>query len=602
MAFFVCAERPVGARPASDSSDYVRSIIKYCCSEWENLKMHQKKTENFSCNYVWTKVIPPALNVNTVIAIFFLMQATASRAADVSTVANTLRGTTFSGATIITHGYAINDDEGDYMMGLAQAIRTRITNEGGMVSLVDYDVTADGASAFIDDNQTTISNSGHLIFLFDWAPGSNEVETGWTEAAGDALFSFLVQAGLVNPRAGTGTDLHFIAHSFGSAVTSEAVERLAVYNIDVDHVTYLDPHDFDQDDVIVDIDGAQAQFELGFPVGYGASVWRNVAFTDVYYETRGSNDGSGIPDALIPVGRPIPGAYNRFLNEGEELPDLDTDPYPSLPLGAWAAGDHSYVFACFYTGTISETLPTNCPTQEIPTVLGSTGYHFSKVGGGEADRPPKTFFNKPSEPQDHSHTPDDIVFDNGTANPSGLNARGLTSTQMIQGGWNPIWNRRDIINGTFEHDGRLDIMPGWSHHGGGGSAEVNERLILNTNDEDRISNRLYVPHDATHLQFRLQRNNEEDNEVFEVRLGGVLLESYDLSVTDPMLITRQVPIPNFLRDSVRTISFRIRKDGTFASEVLLDDLQFVVIPEPGALALVASTLIPVALVRRRRAV
>ncbi len=89
--------------------------------------------------------------------------------------------------------------------------------------------------------------------------------------------------------------LHFIGHSFGTGVTSEAVERLAAFSIPVDQVTYLDPHDFDESGI--PIDGDQRLFTLGKPAGYGATVWDNVAFTDVYYQTLQTSD---------PEGRPIP--------------------------------------------------------------------------------------------------------------------------------------------------------------------------------------------------------------------------------------------------------------------------------------------------------
>ena len=61
------------------------------------------------------------------------------------------------------------------------------------------------------------------MLLFDWAAESNELSDGWTEAAGDALFSMLTRLGLVNPQDGKASKvkLHFIAHSFGSANVQE---------------------------------------------------------------------------------------------------------------------------------------------------------------------------------------------------------------------------------------------------------------------------------------------------------------------------------------------------------------------------------------------
>jgi len=155
------------------------------------------------------------------------------------------------------------------------------------------------------------------VVLFDWSDESNNMSSGWGEGAGDALFSLLAGVGLVDPDAGAANPpLHFIGHSFGTAVTSEVVERLARFDVPVDQVTYLDPHDFDQS---CPVDGSQRLFDLGAPAGYGATVWNNVAFSDVYYQVRGLN-GSAVPQFVVPLGRPIPGAANFWLDAENELP------------------------------------------------------------------------------------------------------------------------------------------------------------------------------------------------------------------------------------------------------------------------------------------
>jgi hypothetical protein len=56
------------------------------------------------------------------------------------------------------------------------------------------------------------------------------------------------------------TSMHFIGHSFGTAITSEAVERLASFQKTVDLVTCQNPHDFDQN--IIPIDGSQHLWTL----------------------------------------------------------------------------------------------------------------------------------------------------------------------------------------------------------------------------------------------------------------------------------------------------------------------------------------------------
>ncbi len=253
-----------------------------------------------------------------------------------------LNGDTITSATIITHGFQpIFGGDGDAMMPLANSLLKRIQSEQvvNYVSnrpvstpwLLDVDVSSEGGTGIFDASPllssfvgTPFSGSnllptvdltnerGEVVLLFDWSAASRHDSAGWTEAAGDALFSMLVGLGIAKiDSPSQSAKMHFISHSFGAAVTSEAVERLGKYNISVDHVTYLDPHDFSQG---LEFDTEQKQYLLGRGIGglgYGAQVWNNVSFTDVYFQTRGSSSTFGL---AVPEGRPIPGAYNVFLN------------------------------------------------------------------------------------------------------------------------------------------------------------------------------------------------------------------------------------------------------------------------------------------------
>jgi hypothetical protein len=185
------------------------------------------------------------------------------------------------GATVVTHGYQPQvGGSGDSLWTLADGIRDRVA-EGAW--LLDYDTTQAGTPGFDSDRAQDEDGSRlsgvptEVVLLFDWAPESNEASAGWGEAAGDALFSLIVDLGLVEPEAGTSVPLHFIGHSFGAAVTSEAVERLARFSVYVDQVTYLDPHDFDQ--AIAGVDTGQRVYDLGLPqfnnpdgLDYGVTV------------------------------------------------------------------------------------------------------------------------------------------------------------------------------------------------------------------------------------------------------------------------------------------------------------------------------------------
>jgi len=98
------------------------------------------------------------------------------------------------GITVITHGYQPFGN-GDSLMGLASAIESRAESqyaEAGSSKeawLLDYDVSGEGLSGGFDNDSDMSGTPGEVILLFDWAPESNEISTGWGEAAGDALFN-----------------------------------------------------------------------------------------------------------------------------------------------------------------------------------------------------------------------------------------------------------------------------------------------------------------------------------------------------------------------------------------------------------------------------
>jgi hypothetical protein len=516
-----------------------------------------------------------------------------------------LRNQTITGATIITHGYQISNTGGDALRSLADAIHQRT---GGW--LVDYDIPGDGELAVIDLNQSVLpgagqmGQNGHVVILYDWAPESNELSRGWTSAAGDALFALTVEGGLTQPRMGAGVPMQFIAHSFGSAVTSEAVRRLAFYGVPVDQVTYLDPHDFDQTGVPVD--EAQRQFEVGRPPGYGATIWNNVAFADVYYQTRGHNGGS-LPDSIVPNGRPIAGAFNDHQSATADLPPRDQ--YGAFDGG----GDHSYVWDAYYQGTVEGALPAGKLAPQGAVDYQNTGWGLSQFSGRNVPRPAAAFYGPA---QDHTFSePTQVDRQTGDPNNAGLAMLGVTAPQVTSARWTPQFDPLLTANGDFAVGPSVgvlvDITPGWAHHGGGGDGDVeanaegtNHYLELNSGDAERTHNRLYLPWFATDLLFSMWIADESDNDLLRVRIGDTVLNDYNLATVESFFTTRTLPIPMNLRDTVDTITFEIIAGGVpialVDSEVRIDDVRF--IPEPSSWILIAlggGILLAMRLRRRR---
>ena len=485
-----------------------------------------------------------------------------------------------TGVTVITHGFQLNGD-GDSLMPIANAIHNFTDDDNDATKqswLLDYDVPSEGDLGVFDATQSHLPDAGDLnkkgevIVLFDWGVESNERTSGWTEAAGDALFNMLVGLDLVDPMKGENNDipLHFIAHSFGSAVTSEAIERLDVYDVKVEQATFLDPHDFDQN--ILGYDSAQEQWTLNQPDNYGVSIWDNIGFADVYYQTRGVG---GALDSLVPNGRPIPGAYNVHLDT--ELPTvgfMDSNPY------SLTDSDHSYAWNGFYLASILDGLSEDINNNNVldagedvdldgeistihapdtPVNYDQTGYAFSRLMA-KAQRPTGAdAHNFYGADQDHTYSDRTIVNEDGTPNIAGLSSLGLTQEQISTSSWLPQWETNSIVNGDFENPGSYvlnDKLPGWIHHGGGGNAEIGENagnhyLKLNSGDDTRTHNAFYISPYMTDLSFELMVNGVSSDDILRVSLdGGIALGEFNLDVLDSSFNTKQLAIAPELRDDL----------------------------------------------------
>ena len=454
-------------------------------------------------------------------------------AIDIANMASMIDGyrDDLQGVTIVTHGFQFFESDGDSMLELAQEIRNRADSENGSANsawLLDYDVPTETTTGYFDDDLTAgddgLQNGSiltgipsELVLLFDWAGESNEISSGWGEAAGDALFTMLVGLDLVRPSNPLNSlPLHFIGHSFGSAVTSEAVERLAYFDIVVDQVTYLDPHDFDQSGIPVDQD--QRLFELGKPDGYGAVAWGNVEFVDVYYQTR------TIP--AIPEGRPIPGAYNTLLNDDPRISGLSV------------FNPHSAVWNSVYMDSVTDASST-------------TGFGLSRIAAGE-DLRPATDFNFYNS-QDHDHTP-------GAYQPGTIAADARESFSATR--QTPAQNfSTSIYNGDFVHAGDefdawaflagQNLIPGWSYHEGGGSGRVVEQsgnyfLQLDGTGPSRTHNAFYLDSQAGILEFDLEVATAGFGEQLAITIGETTIAGIDLDVGTGFL-TQQVVVPRELR-------------------------------------------------------
>lgn len=470
--------------------------------------------------------------------------------ASLASARNALGTGSIGGITVITHGFQPSDGGGDSLMALAQAVQRA---EGGVI--VDYDagVAADPAGSF---QVTGTDPSRHVTVLFDWADNSNQLAGGFGGAAGDALFGTLVGLGLVDPEGGAvaGTSrgpLHFIGHSFGTVVTSEAVKRLASYRVPVDQVTYIDPHDFDQG---LGFDGAQRLFDVGLPSGYGAAVWDNVSFTDVYYQTEGL--------LLVPNGRPIPGAYNVLVNDR-----------------VGGINPHGDIVDNFYIGTIKRFAAGDTSLRDGYAFVNDSS--LRTIGASAAQ-----FY---SSAQDHRYSEENLVIKpasgalGGTPNVAGLRNLGLTASDINSGTRRSNFSRNVLYNGDFRYDASSasDKVPGWNTSGGELRGKTITGAGVVTAQNPASHSIVYIPKSAQAIQYQVSVAAQAPLAELVVRVGTTVIERLPLATATGSekrfngFEKRTVALSPALLGTASTISFAIEGGSAGTSpNVVIDGVNF----------------------------
>ena len=144
-------------------------------------------------------------------------------------------GKPYNGVTILTHGLEL--DAGGAVPAWTGELARWILEVSGGGTVLKYD-TQKGTWV-----RNTPQTGKAVVLIPNWAADSRIIDTGFAEAAADALFAGLV--GLDNTLGQNllKSPLHFIGHGRGAAVNTEIVQRLGVYFPDAKdvHFTTLDP-------------------------------------------------------------------------------------------------------------------------------------------------------------------------------------------------------------------------------------------------------------------------------------------------------------------------------------------------------------------------
>ncbi len=246
-----------------------------------------------------------------------------------------------SQTVIITHGYSMygtTDPVSTWMTDMANSIVSRVG--GGEIRVYnpqsgDFDI---------------FSGSGlPKILLFGWKDETNEPGHGFSEDAGAALFTSLMKGMLQGDF--NLNSMHFIGHSRGSVVNSEAVERLLTNGFSVEQVTYLDPDDGGLYVAYSDQDCNPDS------IASGIEGWNGIIWADDYWQNK----------LFFAYGRVVEGTFPEYL------------------------------------GTIGHQEVHNWYATTIADTSIHDGFYFSLLGGGSSFRNPVTglqrnpFFNPYSD-------------------------------------------------------------------------------------------------------------------------------------------------------------------------------------------------------------
>ena len=397
-----------------------------------------------------------------------------------------------SGTTVICHGYQATSSVPDWVFSMADAVALRAGNGRIFVNNRENG----GLDPCTNSYCTSPGSGSETVIIYDWADDSNESGTGFSEAAAESLFAGLVRWSRMDPPLVNLEHLHLIGHSRGTVVNSEVAERLIAAGFPApEQVTSLDPHDggalkrageeadppqrWSWEDF--DVNVLHPEYRCGDPPEdpSGICCWTDVGYCDDYWR-----DIDNLACNVDPDGKPVPGASVFDASDLNNFCHSDVHTWYTFTIDPSAEIDP-------VTGDPPEPdwfieSALNCPlsSRDTPLARSVDGYNMSRIGNGAVRCP-----DVPSARQK-------VHFDFSL--------------------------REGLVNGDFENDGSggADI-PGWSFHGGGGTAEVetseNQYLDL-YGGQWREHNFFYLPANATALSFCRRVFDPGSSDVFSIYL------------------------------------------------------------------------------------
>ncbi|MBS0640237.1 MAG: putative Ig domain-containing protein, partial [Proteobacteria bacterium] len=188
------------------------------------------------------------------------------------------QSSTYGVVTLLTHGFQLgvptegtNFEAPEAFLEMGKLIAD--ASGGGVV--LQYDkLTGQWVDRATGKTGVTALQSGKAVILVsDWKAESAISDSGFSEAAADAIFASLVDLDHQTNGAIFASALHLIGHSRGTVVNSEIAQRLGTYfpaktNI---QMTTLDPHDNKQETLNIPLQKLAEMFQNAIKI-YKAAV------------------------------------------------------------------------------------------------------------------------------------------------------------------------------------------------------------------------------------------------------------------------------------------------------------------------------------------
>ena len=422
-------------------------------------------------------------------------------------------------------------------------------------------------TSYFTDSFVPQSNKDN-VFIFDWTLESAVNIQGFAEAAADVLASTLVQLAISKPF--VLQNLHFIGHSRGCVVNSEAIQRLIFWdaegflpadlNLDDNiHMTTLDPHPAGhwwetpftamRDDDVND-------WYSWFSPSIGVVGWKSeickVRYIDNYWQDATWAVFEGLSN--------YPG-----LNSAKQYANVE------LTARLSSGSDAHKQVHMWYHGTVNSLDSNdnfNVGERNIERTSGLNGWYNQDLGKTEG------FYRS--------------INRNG-------NLQSILSLDGDEDGLKYTYEDKNygmnklIFNGDFEKGYEIIPslftfnIPGWSYQNGVSSKIAVEfydsRGYLDDETNMIIHNSMFIPVTASGICFRMRVNYPSNIDVLKLFIGTTVIGEFPIRNFMVLEQNFRAEIPSELRGTINQISFQLSKNDQIPNSLLVDDISFIPIQE-----------------------